>query len=184
MGTIFAVSLPAAGALSGRRAPSFALPDLNLNYHDIMDYRGKVILLEIIKTDCPVCNSFQKVAESIRLKYAGKVVVLSIVMPPDNQTTVRQFVGQNAVKSPILFDCGQTSAVYMKATPRNPEIALPHIFLIDGNGMIREDYEYGNGNEPYFESLAPLSKSIDVLVKELGAKPAVPKKLPVTKSGD
>jgi peroxiredoxin len=186
MSTIFAVSLPAAGKLSGRRAPSFALPDASMAYHDIQDYRGRVVLLEIIQSTCPVCNSFQKIAETIRLKYQGKVAVLSIVNPPDTLATVNQFVAQNAVKSPVLFDCGQVSAIYMKATPKNPSISLPHIFLIDAKGVIRNDFEYGNGFEKYFESLDPLTTEIDALVKEMAGAPANPKapakKLPVTKS--
>jgi len=186
MSMVFAVSLPGAGKLSGRRAPSFALPDVSMAYHDIQDYRGRVVLLEIIQSTCPVCNSFQKIAETIRLKYGGKVAVLSIVNPPDNLTTVGQFIAQNAVKSPVLFDCGQVSAIYMKATPKNPQISLPHIFLIDAKGTIRNDYEYGNGFEKYFESLEPLSNEIDALVKEMAGPPSNPKapvkKLPVTKS--
>ncbi|MBK5291535.1 MAG: TlpA family protein disulfide reductase [Acidobacteriia bacterium] len=183
LSAVFSFSLPGAGTLSGRRAPGFALPDLNLNYHDIFDYRGKVVILEIIQTSCPVCNSMQKILETIRLKHGGKVAVLSLVNPPDTQTTVNQFVVKNQIKSPILFDCGQVSAVYMRATPKNPNITLPHIFLIDGKGTIRSDYEYGAGYEKYFESLEPLSKEIELLVKELAGVPAAPaKKLPITKS--
>jgi peroxiredoxin len=186
MSTVLAVSLPGAGKLSGRRAPSFALPDVSMAYHDIQDYRGKVVLLEIIQSTCPVCNSFQKIAETIRLKYGGKVVVLSIVNPPDTLATVGQFIAQNAVKSPVLFDCGQVSAIYMKATPKNPQISLPHMFLIDAKGTIRYDYEYGSGYEKYFESLEPLTKDLDILVGEMAGAPANPKapakKLPVTKS--
>ncbi len=183
LAAVFSLSSPAAGTLSGRRAPGFALPDLNLNYHDIQDYKGKVVILEIIQTSCPICNSMQKILETIRLKHGGKVAVLSIVNPPDTQTTVNQFVVANQVKSPVLFDCGQVSAVYMRATPKNPNITLPHMFLIDGSGNIRNDYEYGKGYEKYFEGLEPLSKEIDTLVKELAGPPAAPpKKLPAAKS--
>jgi hypothetical protein len=168
-----AVSLPAAGELSGRRAPSFNLPDVNL------------ILLEILQTTCPACNSSQKILEAIRLKHGGKVAVISIVVPPDNQQSVQKFIAQNAVKSPVLFDCGQVLAAYLKVTPKNPTVHFPHLFLIDAKGMIRNDFEYGGGYEKYFESLDPLSKEVQVLVDEISG-PATPKggakKLPVTKS--
>ena len=45
-----AMSLEAAGELSNRRAPGFSLPDSNINYHDLGDYRGKVVLVDFIKT--------------------------------------------------------------------------------------------------------------------------------------
>jgi len=37
--------------LSGRRAPSFALPDSNMKSYDILDYRGRWLLLDYMKTD-------------------------------------------------------------------------------------------------------------------------------------
>ena len=46
-----------AGPLSGRRVPSFALPDANATYHDILDYRGKVVLIEVMQTTCAHCQS-------------------------------------------------------------------------------------------------------------------------------
>ena len=62
--TLFAAFalLPAAlsaGPLSGRRAPGFALPEVvTFNYHDLYDYRGKVVVLEFMRSDCPACNTF------------------------------------------------------------------------------------------------------------------------------
>ena len=41
-----AASLEAAGELSNRRAPGFSLPDSNINYHDLGDYRGKIVLVD------------------------------------------------------------------------------------------------------------------------------------------
>jgi peroxiredoxin len=180
---VFASSLSAAGKLSGRRAPSFSLPDINLNHHDILDYRGKIILLEILQTTCPACNSSQKVLETIRLKHGGKVAVISIVVPPDNQQSVQKFIAQNAMKSPVLFDCGQVLASYLKITPKDPTVHFPHLFLIDEQGMIRNDFEYGDGFEKYFESVEPLDKEVQALVNAMGTAPKPgTKKLPTTKS--
>ena len=36
--------------LAGRRAPSFSLPDSNQNQHDILDYRGRWLLLTYTTT--------------------------------------------------------------------------------------------------------------------------------------
>ena len=43
--------------LSNRRAPSFSLPDSAMRQHDILDYRGSWLLLDFMKTDCPVASS-------------------------------------------------------------------------------------------------------------------------------
>jgi peroxiredoxin len=53
---LLCAALTLAGqSLSGRRAPSFALPDSSLKSHDILDSRGHWVLLDFMKTDCPHC---------------------------------------------------------------------------------------------------------------------------------
>ena len=46
----------ASGELSNRRAPGFALPDLGYTHtYDLQDYRGKVVVIDIMSTTCPHC---------------------------------------------------------------------------------------------------------------------------------
>jgi peroxiredoxin len=141
----------AAGELSDRRAPGFSLPDSSLRQHDLQDYRGKVVIVNVMRTACTHCGPFSKVLAQVQQKYADKVQVLSIVNPPDNQKTVSQYRAKNQASSPILFDCGQVTASYLKITPQNPTIQVPHFFVIDGEGMIREDYGYSEGASDVFE---------------------------------
>ena len=77
----------ASGELSNRRAPGFALPDSNIKYHDLADYRGKVVVLEIMQTTCPHCEKFAEILEETAKKYAGRVQVISIANPPDTTAT-------------------------------------------------------------------------------------------------
>jgi peroxiredoxin len=146
-----AALLSASGELSGRRAPGFSLPDLHLVQHDLQDYRGKVVVLDVIQTSCPHCALFSDILEKAHLKYGDKIAILSIVIPPDTQATVGRFVMQHRISTPILFDCGQVSASYFKATPQHPTVNFPHVFLIDGNGMIRNDFGYGFDTHNIFE---------------------------------
>src|SRR5689334_17466218 len=101
-----AVSLSAQG-LSNRRAPSFSLPDSALQQHDILDYRGNWLLLAFIHSECPVCVQLSTKLDGVKKKYGAKVAVLSIVTPPENQTTVAKYLAQSKSTSPILFDSGQ-----------------------------------------------------------------------------
>ncbi|HUO33032.1 MAG TPA: TlpA disulfide reductase family protein [Bryobacteraceae bacterium] len=135
-----AALLFASGELSGRRAPGFSLPDLHLQQHDLADYRGKIVILDVIQTACAHCVALAAVLRRVQSKYGDKVAVLSIVNPPDNQSTVKQFAEANKVSTPVLFDCGQVAVSYFKATPQNPKVNVPHLFLIDGHGMIRNDF--------------------------------------------
>jgi peroxiredoxin len=128
------------GALSNRRAPGFSLPDSKLRQHDLADYRGKIVLVDLMRTDCPHCQTLSTTLEKVRARYGEKLQILSIVTPPDTPATVLQYSNTFGVKTPVLFDCGQVAASYMKATPQNPKVDLPHLFLIDAQGMIRNDW--------------------------------------------
>ena len=67
---------------------------------------------------------------------------------------------------PILFDCGQVSAAYLKATPQRPSFDVPHLFIIDAAGNIRNDYGYNLLNRDIFEGKALFGE----LDRMLGAK--------------
>jgi len=106
-----AVALPCfpAGELSGRRAPGFALVDLNLNYHDLLDHRGQVVVVDIMKTDCPHCLGVSKNLERIKAKFGNRVAILSVVTPPDTQLTVKNFLINNKLTTPTLKNRRSTS---------------------------------------------------------------------------
>jgi hypothetical protein len=60
---------------------------------------------------------------------------------------------------------GQMTASYFKATPANmQQIQVPHLFLIDARGMIRNDFAYEESTRAIFEG-AGLFAEIDKLLK-------------------
>ena len=130
-----------AAELSGRRAPGFALPDVNMQYHDLADYQGKVVLLEIMQSQCPNCQTLVGILAKAKEKYGDRVAVLGVVTPPDNTQTIRKFIEDYQVKTPVLFDCGQMVGSYLLPNPQNPRIHVPHLFLIDSKGIIRNDFD-------------------------------------------
>jgi peroxiredoxin len=153
-----------AGELSGRRAPGFSLVDVTFTQHDPQDYRGKIVLLDIMQTTCPHCGEFSNLLQEVVAKYGSKVAVLSIVNPPDNTATVKQFIAQHKLTYPLLFDCGQVAASYMKATPQHSDFSVPHLFIIDAQGMIQNDYGYSPFNRGIFEG-RDLFSELDRMLK-------------------
>ncbi len=147
--TLFGQPL-ASLSLSGRRAPSFSLPDSSLRQHDILDYRGKWLLLDFMKTDCPHCKELSKKLEGVMGKYRGKVEVLGVVLPPDNQQTVTRYIMETKITSAIVFDSSQTAIPYFKATPTTAGFDTPHLFAIDPNGMIVKDWGQAAVETPGF----------------------------------
>lgn len=127
------------------------MPDLRLQQHDLADYRGKVVVLDIIQTSCAHCAVSAETLQKVHQKYGSKVAVLMFANPPDTQATVSTFAADHKITVPILFDCGQAAVSYLKATPDNPSISVPHLFLIDGQGIIRNDFTYGDDTRLIFE---------------------------------
>src|SRR5216684_2282934 len=83
----------AAGELSNRRAPGFALPSPDYSHlYDLQDYRGKVVLIDFMSTTCPHCQVLSTTLEKVHAKYGDKVAILSVVLPPDNQATVAKYI--------------------------------------------------------------------------------------------
>jgi len=157
LGALWMTPLAAQG-LSGRRAPSFSLPDSALAQHDILDYRGRWLLIEFMMTNCPHCKALSKTLEAYQSSHAGKVAVLAIVVPPDNLQTVGAYIKENKITYPILFDSSQAAASYFKATPANPSFDTPHLFAIDPKGTIVHDWGQASADDP------ELVKELDALM--------------------
>jgi len=155
---IAAFTLFAAGEYSNRRAPGFSLADAHFVQHDTQDYRGKVLIIEFMQTGCPVCIHLADILLLVQAKYGDKVGIMSVTTLPDNFQTADKFATEHKIPWPILFDSGQVMMSYLKVTPANPKVNFPHLFMIDGNGTIRYDFEGG-------EDLASISAQIDKILK-------------------
>jgi peroxiredoxin len=137
---VAALLLPAAGQYSNRRAPGFSLADSKFRQHDPQDYRGKVLLVDIMLTTCPTCNKLADTLVEVHKKYGDKVGIISVVTLPDTFAEVDSFTGRHGIAWPIVFDSGQMIASYLQVTPSNPQVHFPHLFVIDGQGTIRDDF--------------------------------------------
>src|SRR5579859_5522176 len=144
-----AMGASGAGELSGRRAPGFSLPEGPGLQRDLQDYRGKILVLDFMQVTCEHCVTFSAILEQARARYGDKIAILSIVNPPSDAKGVADYISQHKIKSPILFDCGQVAYSYLK--PTSPTITIPHVFLIDGEGVIRNDFAFGNDTLEIFQ---------------------------------
>ena len=70
-----------------------------------------------------------------------------------------------------MFDCGQMTAAYLKVSPQRPSIHLPHVFVIDQQGNIRNDFEQSDATQKVFDGPG-LHLEIDKLLAESAPKPA------------
>jgi peroxiredoxin len=103
--------------------------------------------------------------EQVKARYGDKVAILEVVLPPDDQTSISKFIQTSNITVPVVCDMGQMTAPYFKATPSSMQhIDVPHLFLIDQRGMIRNDFAYDESTKNVFEG-AGLFAEIDRLLK-------------------
>jgi peroxiredoxin len=165
---LFCAAALFAGENTGRRAPGFALPDSQLNFHDLADYRGKIVLIDFMQTDCEHCATFAPILNQIQQKYAGKVVILAVVNSShDNGPKVAAYIAGHQITYPVLFDAGQMEYSYV----RKPKVDNPCLFLIDGNGTIRNDWSYGPFAADIFEGKGLFTEIDRVLNANFSAAP-------------
>ena len=163
---ILSVITLAASEQVGRRAPGFALPDpAYKRFYDLQDYKGKVLLIDIMQTSCPHCQLLSTTLEKVKERYGDKVAVLSVVLPPDNQESVSKYIATNKITVPIVCDMGQMTISYLNAKPGQTHLDVPHLFIVDGEGIIRGDFEYNEKQRSIFEGPA-LFVELDRLLKK------------------
>ena len=161
MRTILSLLLCAAALVaadSARRAPGFALVDVHGRFHDLADYRGKVLVLEFMKTTCPHCATFADVLAKIPDKYGDKVAILAVAnVNTDKPADIAQYSAGHNLTYPVVMDQGQMMFSYI-LSPKGAE--LPHVYIIDAGGSIRADYVYDVTTHDIFEGDA-LFKDLD-----------------------
>ena len=151
-----------ANDYSNRRAPGFSLTDSHYQQHDPQDYRGKVLLIDIMSTTCPNCAKLADLLVQVKAKYGDRIGIITVVTLPDQFNTADKFAAEHKLSWPVVFDSGQMIASYLKLTPSNPQVHFPHLFVVDPAGMIRNDYEEFEGPAATVEGL---SSVIDKLLK-------------------
>ena len=155
---IAACALFGENEFSNRRAPGFSLADSKFQQHDPQDYRGKVLIVDFMQTTCDVCMKLADELVQVKAKYGDKVAVLSVTTLPDNYEKADKFAADHKIPWPVLFDSGQVMMSYLKVTPANPQVHFPHVFIVDGSGTIRYDFEGA-------ADIRELSADIDKIIK-------------------
>jgi peroxiredoxin len=112
-------------------------------------------------TTCQICMKLADTLVEVKAKYGDKIGIISVLTLPDDFQKSDRFAAEHKITWPMVFDSGQMIASYLKVTPANPQVHFPHLFVIDGNGTIRNDFE---GTEDKALTLNGMSAEIDKLI--------------------
>jgi peroxiredoxin len=117
----------------GSAAPDFTLTDPSGRSISLSSLRGKVVLLDFWATWCGPCVSAVPEVKRIWETYGGKgLVILSISLDTDVPGW-KSFIQESGMNWMHVLDTRGTSS----ATYRYGVTAIPTVFLIDREGMVR-----------------------------------------------
>lgn len=123
-------------AVADRKAPDFERLDLQQRKVRLVDYRGKVVLLNFWATWCAPCLAEIRRFSDWQRRYGGPrgLQVLGVSMD-DEAAPVRSAYRKYGLNYPVVMGDEELGESY------GGVLGLPATFLIDGNGRIRFQHQ-------------------------------------------
>jgi peroxiredoxin len=157
----------------GAGAPGFELKGVDGKTYSLVEYRGKVVVLEWVNPHCPFSDRHAREKTMTELsRQHGEVVWLGINSTNaksgefESPAEYQAYLQRNGITYPVLYDeSGATGHAYGAR-------ATPHMFIVDPqgkiayNGAIDDD---PSGRKPKPERLNYVGKGLDA--EKAGAKP-------------
>ena len=127
----------------GDEAPIFVLKDLSGEYVYLRDYTGKelrqpwkkrekhVVVLSFFATWCVPCRTEIPILGEIAARFTDEPLLIYLVDLEEKAAKIVPFIEELDVSIPVLLD------EYGVVAEKYGVVALPHLFLIDKEGIVR-----------------------------------------------
>lgn len=167
------VLVPAVSATVPRPSPEYAVKLANGKQLLLSAYRGKVVALLFISTDCPHCADTCQMMEKIQKEYASRgLQTLAVAFNPMAIMLLPEFQQRTRVTFPLGYDERDPVLNYLQI-PLNYRLYVPIVVFIDRNGTIRGQHL---GDDGFFSAQ---EKNIRATLEKLLSEPAAaPKPAP------
>ena len=130
------VSLVAADATPGRKAPELAFTVPGQGQKLLSQYRGKVVALEFIFTTCPHCQAASKVMSRFQREYGAQgFQALDVAVNDNADLLVENFAKDYQVAFPVGWVSKDQMLSFMGF--KDGRFVVPQMVLIDRKGYIR-----------------------------------------------
>ena len=119
-------------------APDFSVPAMDGTTCSLKDHRGKPVLLELWTYGCGHCRRQVPELEKVAEKMGDRLVILSLHVAGGVQAAGRMADLVAGKPFRVCLGEGSTVSEYRKLAPPHKPGGVPHIVLIDRNGIIRK----------------------------------------------
>ena len=126
---ISAVAFSPVAQAAGIEAPPFNLTSIDGTNFSLSEHRGKVVVLDLIATWCPVCNDEMWELIQLRKGYDDVVIITISVDPTESDETLRSFKGRYHADWLFARDTDDVLVKYQS-------YFVPTIVVIDPQGYI------------------------------------------------
>jgi len=148
-----------------RRSPELAMKTGGGEQLLLSSYRGKVVAILFILTDCPHCHTTVQVLSKLRQEYSARgFEVLCSAINDDAQQSLAGFRFRFHPPFPVGMNSRDTAAEYLQI-PVGTQMLMPMLAFVDRAGNIREQH---SGDDKIFEAASQeqnLRRIIESLVK-------------------
>jgi peroxiredoxin len=164
---LLARALPLDAAPVPRMSPELSLLDSSGNEILLSSFRGKVVLVEFLLTNCPHCSRVAQTVDKIQreLDPRGFQAVGVAIEAGIRAPLVTNFVEDSKIVFPVRYASSDQVDRYLGRAEKE-RFQVPQLVLIDREGVIRAQSRPVGEN--LLETSTCLRKSIEALLKEGG----------------
>ena len=138
MRRILIVLLVGCMALTAQGPVPRPAPELKIGTATLSSWRGRVVLLTFISTECPHCQRASKVFEQLSHEFTGSLQVAEVAFNENADTAA--FAQRFGLSFPV--GVGSTDAVHdFLGLARGERLGTPQVVVIDRSGVIRAQSE-------------------------------------------
>ena len=132
--------LTAFAAEVGKPSPALTIQRLSSPPLQISQYKGKVVALAFIDTNCPHCQNLTKLLNVISKEYAPKgVQVVACAFNDGVKDLLSEFLQKFQPTFPVGYCDRDAVMVYVQYSVLKP-FYVPHMVFLDRRGVVRGDF--------------------------------------------
>ena len=137
--------------LTGQRAAAFTLKTLEGDEVSLAGLRGKVVVMDFWATWCPPCRDELPRLEKLSKELAARGIVF-VGVNNEEASTARGFVRKQGYEIPVLMDSKR------EVNRRYGISAIPSLFVIDRDGVIRRHFIGSRGEEALRKAIVEVAE--------------------------